>query len=144
MKYSLCILCISLFLSCSSKKENSQHIKWLQGKWERLNDKPGQNTYEFWNRNTGLGFTLKDGDTIFKEELRIVSRDKKLYLEVVGVNEDPTLFQFTSQTNTSFTCENKENEFPKKITYYIENDSLKAIVSNDDFKIDFVFAKLKD
>jgi len=55
----------------------------------------------------------------------------------------PPFFKFTSQTDTSFVCENPKNEFPKKITYYKENKLLKAQVSSEDFKINFVFQKLK-
>ncbi|QMU65577.1 MAG: hypothetical protein GKR88_15665 [Flavobacteriaceae bacterium] len=112
------------------------------GNWTRLNDKSGQKTYEKWNSDfTGIGYTLQEKDTVFKEILSIINKNDTLYLQVEGVNEKPTLFRFTSQTQISFTCENPKNEFPKKISYYMHSDTLKATVSNDDFTIDFVFIK---
>ena len=67
--------------------------------------------------------------------------NRALNLKVEGVNEKPTFFKFTAQTDTSFVCENLKNEFPKKIQYYLDNQHLKAIVSSEDFRIDFVFKK---
>ena len=112
------------------------------GDWIRVNDKEGAFTYETWNSNLkGLGYTLKEKDTTFKETLSIVTIKDTLFLKVKGVNENPTLFKFTQQTNTSFVCENKKNEFPKMIKYYLENDQLKAIVAADEFKIEFIFER---
>lgn len=138
-KFLLLIVCITLF-SCS--KEEFKNPDFILGYWIRQNDKPNQKTYEIWNSDfTGIGFTLQESDTIFKEVLSIIEKNDSLYLQVVGVNEQPTFFKFTEQTETSFTCVNSQNEFPKKIKYYIESDTLKASVSNDDFSVDFVFVK---
>ncbi|QNM85731.1 hypothetical protein H9W90_00990 [Polaribacter pectinis] len=145
MKHLLFVSCLLLIFSCKSDKENNKNPSFLVGNWIRLNDKEGSKTYENWNTNfTGLGYTLKEKDTTFKEILSIVSINDTLNLKVEGVNETPTLFKFTSQTDTSFICKNLKNEFPKKIKYYLENKQLKAIVSNDDFSIDFVFKKIKN
>ncbi|QOD62108.1 hypothetical protein H9I45_06610 [Polaribacter haliotis] len=145
MKYFLFICSILLIISCKTEKEKTKKPSFLIGKWIRLNDKEGNKTYENWNTNfTGLGYTLKGKDTTFKEILSIVSVNDTSNLKVEGVNETPTLFKFTSQTDTSFIYENLKNEFPKKIKYYLENKQLKAIVSNDDFSIDFVFKKIKN
>ena len=130
------------FLSFSKIEKHEKSLKWMQGKWIRLGDKPGKITYEIWKNKNGLGFTLQEKDTVFKEIMSIVNIKDTLFLKVVGVNENPTLFKFTHQTDTSFVSENPKNEFPQKIYYYLENKQLKAEVSNSDFKIDFVFEKL--
>ncbi|QTE23746.1 hypothetical protein [Polaribacter cellanae] len=144
MKYFLFICSILLIISCKTEKEKTKKPSFLIGKWIRLNDKKGNKTYENWNTNfTGLGYTLKGKDTTFKEILSIVSINNTLNLKVAGVNETPTLFIFTSQTDSSFTAENPKNKFPKKIKYYLENEQLKAVVSNDDFSINFVFESVK-
>ena len=115
---------------------------WLLGNWERTNDEEGKKTFEFWSKNfTGLGFTLKENDTIFKEQMSIITKNDTLFLQVSGIHETPVLFKFTSQTDSSFVCENPKNEFPKKITYYTENNFLKAEVSSGSFKLSFVFQK---
>ncbi|AUC85268.1 hypothetical protein CW731_08185 [Polaribacter sp. ALD11] len=143
MKPFISIFCFLLIISCNPIDTKPQKPSFILGKWIRTNDKPGNKTYETWNNSfTGLGITLKEKDTIFKERLSIISINDTLNLKVEGANETPTLFKFTQQTDTSFVCENAKNEFPKKITYFLEDEKLKAIVSNSDFKIDFVFERL--
>ena len=80
--------------------------------------------------------------TIETETMAIIAIKDTLYLEVSGINEQPTLFKFTEQTDSSFVCENPQNEFPQKINYFLDNKQLKAIVSGDDFRIDFIFEKV--
>ncbi|TMM29383.1 hypothetical protein FDT66_09655 [Polaribacter aestuariivivens] len=144
MKYFLLICSFLLIISCKTETENVNKPTFIIGKWIRLNDKEGYKTYENWNTNfTGVGYTLKNKDTTFKEIMSIVSVNDTFQLKVEGVNETATFFKFTSQTDTSFVCENAQNEFPTKIKYYIENKQLKAFVSNDDFSIDFVFESVK-
>ena len=141
MKQIYVLLCCLFIFACSPQTE-TQKPTWLYGNWERTNDVDDKKTYEFWSKDfIGLGFTLKESDTVFKEHMRIITKSDTLYLEVSGVHETPILFQFTSQTDSSFTCENPKNEFPKKITYVMDNKQLKAEVSAGDFKIDFVFQK---
>ncbi|TYP97975.1 hypothetical protein C7447_103142 [Tenacibaculum adriaticum] len=144
MRTLILFISVFIFLSCQTEKKH-QKPNWLLGKWIRISDKPDKTTYEFWNEDfTGIGFTLKQKDTVFKEILSIILKNDSLYLQVTGVNENPTLFKFTQQTKNSFTCENNLNEFPKRINYFTQNDTLKAKVSNEEFTIDFSFIKLKD
>ncbi|WP_282072694.1 hypothetical protein [Polaribacter atrinae] len=143
MKLLLFTCCFLLLVSCNQEKKEPQKPTFLIGDWVRINDKEGSITYETWHTNLkGLGYTLKEKDTTFKEKLSIVTIKDSLFLKVKGVNENPTLFKFTQQSATSFVCENPRNEFPKKIKYYLENDQLKAVVSAEDFKIEFIFDKL--
>lgn len=142
MRKLLLIFSVFFIISCNQERKNLQKPNFLIGNWIRTNDKPNQKTFEFWKADySGLGFTLQENDTIFKEHLKIINKNDSLYLEVSGVNESPVLFVFTNQTDTSFVCENPKNEFPKKITYYLDNKQLKAAVSNDDFNIEFVFER---
>ncbi|GGG97214.1 hypothetical protein GCM10011416_14010 [Polaribacter pacificus] len=143
MKKLIVLITIILIASCNTETK-PQKPQFLLGKWIRTNDKPGSTTYEIWNNNfTGLGFTLKEQDTVFKEILSIVSINNTLSLKVEGVNETATMFKITSQTDSSFVAENPTHDFPTKIRYWLENKQLKAHVSNDDFGIDFVFEKIK-
>ena len=131
--------------SCKKERIKTEKPAFLIGDWIRTNNKRGSTTYEFWDKNyKGLGFTIKNKDTSFKEILSIVTINDTLFLKVDGVNENSTYFKFTSQTDTSFVCENPKNEFPKKITYFKDDKQLKAIVASDNFKIDFVFEPCKN
>ncbi|MDG1528589.1 MAG: DUF6265 family protein [Polaribacter sp.] len=143
MRSILFLVCLIFITSCNTKIKPHKP-NFLLGKWIRTNDKPGNTTYEIWNKNfTGLGITLKEKDTTFKEILSIVSINDTLTLKVEDVNATPTLFQFTSQTDTSFVAENPTHDFPTKIKYWLENKQLKAHVSNAEFGIDFTFKRLK-
>lgn len=143
MKSLVFIISILLFISCQTKTAQKRP-NFLKGKWQRVNEKPDKQTFDFWNEDlTGIGFTLKENDTIFKEVMSIVSLKDTLHLKVEGVNEAPTLFKFTKQTDSSFVCENKENEFPKKIHYYKDGQQLKCKISNEEFEVDFVFEEMK-
>ena len=144
MKKLLILFSVLLIISCDTEIKKFKKPTFLIGNWKRLNDKPGNQTYEMWNTNlVGMGYTMKGKKRSFQEILSIISINDTLHLEVKGVNENPTLFKFTNQTDSSFVCENPQNEFPKKIKYFIENKQLKAEVSSDDFRIDFVFNKVQ-
>ncbi|MGJ8745948.1 hypothetical protein [Polaribacter sp.] len=142
MKLLLFSCCFLLILSCNKEINKTLKPTFLIGDWIRTNNKKGSTTYETWKNNLqGLGFTLQEKDTTFKETLSIITVNDTLFLKVEGIHEKPTFFKFTQQTDTSFVCENPKNEFPKKIKYSLENNQLKAHVSNDEFNIDFVFER---
>ena len=143
MKKLFFFLLMPFLFSCITETK-AKKPDFLLGNWIRTNDKPGSITYENWKSDfTGLGFTLKEKDTTFKEILSIVFINDTLTLRVEGVNQTPTLFKFTSQTDTSFVAENPTHDFPTKINYWLENKQLKAHVSNKEFGIEFVFEKKK-
>ena len=116
MKKTLLIIYCIILVSCT--KEEPKELDFLIGDWVRLNDRANHQTYETWSSNlTGIGYTIKGTDTVFKETLSIIKKNDILFLQVEGVNESPTLFQFTSMTKTSFVSENPLNDFPQKIEY---------------------------
>lgn len=144
MRFLLLVFSFLLIISCETKNKNTSKLNWLEGKWERINNKPNKQTFEFWSKDLiGLGFTLQKKDTVFKEKMHIVNLKDTLYLKVEGVNKQPTFFKFTNQTDSSFVCKNPKNDFPKKIKYYLEYNYLKAEVSNDNVSLDFVFKRIK-
>ena len=144
MRFIILFFCFLFFISCK-KEIKFEKPTWLLGKWIRTNNDSIKTTYEFWDQNfSGLGFTLQNKDTVFIEKMNIISNKGLLYLSVIGIGETPTYFAFTEQTTTSFTVENDRNEFPKKIKYYKDNDTLKAVISNKDFSVDFNFIKMND
>lgn len=147
MKKLTGILIILLSMSCTQKNITRQNFDWLTGSWIRTNDKEGNITYENWTKISsveykGLGCTLQNSDTIFKEQLRLIKIKKEWSLEVSGVNENPTLFLLTNQTKNSFASENEFNEFPKIIEYSVENNVLFAKISDGDTEISFLFKKI--
>lgn len=141
MRVAVFAFILILIYSCGANKEIKKP-NFIIGNWERLNEKAGKKTYEIWNSDfTGLGITLKEKDTVFKEILSITTINDTLTLKVEGVNDIPTLFKITQQTDTSFLAENPIHDFPTRIKYWLEDKQLKAHVSNSEFGIDFVFKK---
>jgi len=137
------VLTILLVCTCGKSKEETS-LDWMLGSWELTNNSQGTKTYESWTKKSkdeyiGLGCTLKDKDTVFKESLSIIKINNIWNYKVVGVNDAPTLFKFISNTTNSFTCENPQNEFPKKISYSFDGEHLKAIISDSTNEIPFLF-----
>lgn len=128
------------------ERPQNQDFSWLVGAWERTNEKEGQKTYEYWKKKKdglliGMGCTLKNGDTIWKENIVLRKKDN-WFFEVTGQGEDqPTIFRLTKVNHSSFTCENQENEFPKVIQYEKSATGLKAVISGGGPNITFEFKK---
>ena len=152
--------CLLIIFSCSNPapknddllKEKFTKIEWITGHWVRSNDQPGKITYEQWERVSdleykGKGFTVSidesifEPDTVFNESLRILVMNDTLVYEVVGINEYPTLFKFTEQTDSSFVCVNPENEFPKEIAYLHKKRQMIAAISDGNQTMQFNFRR---
>ena len=155
MKNILILLFFFGLISCNQNSTNSSpkeissnpNLDWILGDWQRTNDKEGKQNFENWEKISdqeyiGLGLTLQGKDTVFKENMRLIPIEGIWNLEVTGVNEKPTLFYFTNQSKNSFVCENPNNEFPKKIEYYLEDKKLKAKISADEMEVSFDFEKI--
>lgn len=131
-----------------ASKLSEANFSWLLGSWQRVNEKEGRQTYEHWEKDSedlylGMGCTLKEGDTIWKENLKLRKSGNNWNFEVKGKGETtPTIFVLTKIEKESFVCENPENEFPKVISYQKSNLGLSAIISGGGNDIAFEFKKI--
>ena len=159
MKKLLIVLFGILIVSCNQNKNEALEKKtveitieqtsfdWLLGNWERLGEKDGKRTFEKWqkiskNEYSGIGFTMKDKDTVWQETMKLVATDGTWNLLVKAPSDPkPTLFKMTNHTDNEFTCENHEIEFPNKIKYWKNGEKLNALVSNPEMEIPFEFEK---
>ncbi len=154
MKYLSIIILFVLANCCQAQNNNSQlgsssvsQLKWLEGKWLRVNNRPGRTSYETWNTASstsmdGLGITLMNSDTTFRENLKIIAKDDKLfYVAEVAHNAAPVYFEIEITGKYSFTSHNPDHDFPKQIAYKLDKDRLTATISGDGKSIDFVFQK---
>ena len=129
-----------------SKAINS-NFDWLLGTWKRTNEAEGSETYEYWkkineNELSGWGLTLKASDTIWQESIKLIKSEDTWNFEVLQQDAiKPTIFKVTKIEMESFTCENKANEFPKKIRYAKVEKGLNAVISGDGKVILFQFTK---
>jgi hypothetical protein len=124
-------------------------LGWLVGTWTRTNAKPDRQAYEQWVKINdrelwGRGVTIKEGDTLFVEKLRIILRNDTIYY-VADVPENNRLiyFRFTKLDDNGFICENPSHDFPKKISYNRREQSLHAQISGDGKAIDYFFEREK-
>jgi len=105
-------------------------FEWLLGDWS--NEMKGQMIAEYWTKTNdslfqGIGFGLKEQDTIFKETLQIIQIDGEIYYvpTVSGQNDNqPVLFKMIDIGENYFVSENKEHDFPQIIRYKLEAPSV--------------------
>ena len=132
----------------TSKLSKDANFSWLLGSWERVNEKDGKQTFEHWKQTSkelylGMGCTLKEGDTIWKETIELRKLGKNWNFEVKGKGElQPTVFTVTKIEKEGFVCENPENEFPKLISYKKSKTGLNAMISGGGPDITFDFKKI--
>jgi len=85
---------------------------------------------------------MHGSDTAFVEKLGIIVRDGDLfYVADVPENQQPVYFRLTEIKQNSFTCENPEHDFPKKLAYSLKGNKLHAIISGDGKSMEFFFEK---
>lgn len=92
---------------------------------------------------SGFGATLQDGDTVWYEHIKLVKSNDIWRFEVTGQSDaTATIFVLTKIEEGRFISENNQNEFPKKIEYYISGNTLKALISWGDEEIPFDFKRV--
>lgn len=126
-------------------------LSWLEGKWSRLNiKKPGRTAVEIWKKTNdtefrGIGITLQGNDTVFVEKLKIIIDGNEIhYVADIPENPEPVHFKFTAQSEHGFVCENPKHDYPKKISYQVEGNTMKAQTSGDGKTQEFVFEKVEN
>ena len=138
-----------LFIGCSSQPVEDTD-KWhlfenLTGGWIREQGDSLLSTEE-WRYGEegmyGIGITLGNGDTIFREEMWLLEIEGKYFYQAsVPHNPGPVQFAVTILSDSGFTSENPKHDFPKKIEYQWNNDSLWVTISDDSRSVKFNFKK---
>lgn len=147
--FSILIFCFSNTKGQSQAINDFKKLAWLEGTWNRINAKSGRTGNERWTRISGtelhgLGLTMKGTDTVSIEKLKLVIKDENIfYVADVPENKGPVYFRITEITETSFSCENPEHDFPKKIIYQKDEKKLKATISGNGRSIDYFFEKIQ-
>jgi Domain of unknown function (DUF6265) len=146
------IILFSCFISCAqtSGKILLVDFEWLLGKWELINNKPGQITYERWTKESdikyvGYGWTMKGKDTVFVEKLNLIIKDNHVYYVAdIKENSSPVLFKIIEQSKKAFISSNPAHDFPKKIEYKAgEENNMTAVISGDGKEISYNFKKIQ-
>jgi hypothetical protein len=145
MKYNSILFIVCIALSTCSKTQPS--FDWLVGSWERTNGKSGTQTFESWEKigdetYNAISVVLQGADTVYTEHCTIKKEgDNFYYIAEVPQNSEATYFKISNVNGNSFTAENPEHDFPKKIQYLYRNGELRATISGGDKKIEYLFKK---
>jgi hypothetical protein len=148
--FSILVFCLLQVNGQSSEIINDfKKLGWVVGAWNRTNVKPGQSGNERWIKISatelnGFGLTMRAKDTISFEKLKLVVKDDNIfYVADVPENKEPVYFRLTEISDTSFSCENPDHDFPKKIIYQKEGSKLRATISGNGKSIDYLFEKVQ-
>lgn len=120
--------------SCNNSsfdKNKDFPLEWIAGDYTDSE----KNFFESWKSSGdtalfGLGYSVTDSDTGFRENLSIRKIDNVWNYVVITANTE-TRFKMINSSLDSLVFENIENEFPKRITYIKKpSNSILAIVEN--------------
>ena len=156
IKKLLTLFAVILLVSCkdhrqvNSVENPNPSFDYLLGNWARTNDEPGQKTFESWTKSNdtvynGISYTLKESDTIWREDVKLSKSGKRWNFSVLQKGQkDPTIFKVERMEKSSFVCTNATNDFPKRIEYRVNHDKIHALISGDGpEKIGFNFDRLR-
>ncbi|MBP2833354.1 hypothetical protein J8281_14255 [Aquimarina sp. U1-2] len=131
-------------------EQKTNNFDWLVGKWKRLDEEEGKETFENWAKNSeteysGIGFTMQNNDTIKQERMILQKNNGKWELNVKVPDEPESVtFRMTEHNEKEFVCVNNEIDFPNKIHYWKTGDRINATVSNSEMEIPFEFERLSE
>lgn len=145
------LVCSPLVLSAQNKdgiNAEFEKLYWLHGAWHQTNiAKPGKALVEQWTKSgdfemKGQATTTQNGDTVYIERITMLIKDNSIYYVAdVPQNKQPVYFKLTSITAQGFVCENPEHDFPKRITYELSGNQLKATISGNGKSFDYLYLK---
>jgi hypothetical protein len=119
----LLFVCATVLAQPAEPKPALAKFAWLAGTW-RVADGPMQ-IEERWtvpagNMMTGMGRTLKNGDTIFFDFFRIENRKRGIFYVAQPKGQPPTDFELVSSDPNKLVFENLQHDFPKRVIYMRE------------------------
>jgi hypothetical protein len=144
---TFCTLLAAITYAQKGASAQFKKLHWLTGRWESTNNKPGQSGSETWTavsagKMSGFAATLKGKDTVFVERSTLEIKGNDIfYNALVSGSAKAVPFKLTSVTDDSFTCENPQHDFPKKITYKLTGNRIYATISGDGKSIPYNFVK---
>lgn len=119
---------------------------WITGTFNRINAEPDVENMELWTRKNdneyeAMAIDIIDGKRKITEVMNLQVKQRRLIVR--HLEGKPTIFKLTDYDSTSFTVENPENDFPKKIHYKKTEAGINAIISGGGPAIEFDFKSSK-
>jgi len=143
MKNSLALL-ILFITAIASAQSGLPHF--LQGTWKMEN----KEIYEHWDKTNestlkGFSYSLKDGKMTVSEYLEITEINKEINYKATVLNQNQgkeVKFKLTKKDST-YTFENPDHDFPKKIVYQKLNDKEIFVRVSDGRQKEFAYKMQK-
>jgi len=119
---------------------------WLIGTWQ-----DAKYSFEVWKDEgsflsaTAYQIDHQSGNKNVNEEIKLIKKGNDFYYvpDVAGP-QGPVEFKIISFDRNSFTAENPDHDFPKKIIYKkINEQQLEATISGGNRSMNYVFKKVK-
>lgn len=110
-------------------------LAWLCGSWSGVTE--GARVEEHWTvpaggSMIGMNRTVVGGRTVFYEYLRIEAGDDGIvYLASPRGRQPPTAFALATMTEGEVAFENPEHDFPQRVTYRREAETLHARIDGE-------------
>ncbi len=142
------ILLIVFLISISSTLGFTQSLPdFLPGTWKVEN----KETYEHWNKINdnsykGLSYQIKEGKMLVTEYLEINRAENEIIYTatVLDQNQGIGIDFKLNQTDSIYSFENPNHDFPKYIRYQkLTENSMKASVGTTDNHFTLIFKKVK-
>lgn len=124
-----------------TESSSSAKFSWLEGCWESTSG----TTREIWTQSyDGLLFghsvTLRDGEVVFFEDLRIEDEGETgVYIASPG-GSAPVRFELARYADGAATFENPGHDDPQRITYALADGGLAVVISLMDGSRERTFA----
>ena len=139
---SLLILCLVFQLPAHAENcVTVESLKWLLGNWRSENDRTITN--ESWVQisektfeGSGQTYSIEKNKIVSSETLRLVEMSREVfYVAKVPSNNLPVSFKLTTCSSKYAVFENIRHDFPKKISYQLNNEkSITVFVSGENGK----------
>lgn len=157
MKSAIKIILLLIFLinpglMMAQTNSDMDKLLWIVDSW--VSAEGESRSYEEWKKINndlfeGTSKTVKNGEVTFSESLKIENTAEGIfYVADVKHNPAPVKFRLTTVSDTGAVFENPEHDFPKKISYMLEEGNLHAIIEGPGKdgktkKIDFYMTKMR-
>jgi hypothetical protein len=118
------VLLFILFPFLDSYGQDDSIIKMFQGKWRM--DIDNSESYEEWiivnvTELKAAGYLIINGDKVLNENIFIKKFENYWMYITLTENQTPTMFVLKDYSDSKFVFENKEHDFPQKVTYEFHN-----------------------
>lgn len=143
---------ITIFLSITLNAQNNfKDFKVIEGLWKIENN--SENSLEEWSCISdslmiGKSYTINNKDTIINEFLKIKAIDYAFYYSAKVLNQnnaEEIFFKLIKSEYKTFTFENPNHDFPKRIIYNLsQKNRIVASIENDKKKFIILMKRINN